>query len=247
MYRKLRAERKERLESYKNNKRLKDFAVEYGRVLERNGWGFNLDWFGVPCLQNPIDLHAKQELIWKVRPDLIIEIGLAYGGSLIWSSGILTLMEICGRIKNGQVLGVDLGHREHFPFTKHPLFNKITLIQGSSSKAETIQKVKRFARGKKRIMVFLDSAHSHKHVLAELRAYSSLVNVGSYIVVEDTFVEDLDYSDMGYPTKQWGKGNNPRTAVWEFLKENKNFVIDEEFENKIQFTLNGEGYLKRIK
>lgn len=247
MYEKLNKERKERLEFYKTNKQINNFVIRFRRQAERVGWGFNFNWLGVPCLQNPIDLQAKQEIIWKVKPDLIIECGLAYGGSIIWSSSMLTILEACGEITNGEVLGIDLGERESYPFTKHPLFNKISLIQGSTSRPETIQKVKEFAKNKKRIMLFLDSNHSHNHVLAELRAYSPLVSIGSYIVVDDTFVEDLDYSNIGYPTKQWGKGNNPRTAVWKFLKENNNFVVDKDLEAKLLFTLNPDGYLRRVK
>lgn len=203
---------------------------------------YNFSWLGRPIIQFPQDIIAMQELIWQIKPDLIIETGIAHGGSLIFYS---SMMELLG--ENGQVLGIDIDIREHnrVEIKKHPMFKRITMLEGSSIDPEIAKKVHAVARDKKKILVVLDSLHTHDHVTKELELYSPLVSNGSYLVVFDTIVEDMP-GDF-FPDRPWGKGNNPKTAVWEFLKKNDRFVIDKEIENKLLITVAPDGYLKCIK
>lgn len=208
---------------------------------------YNFSWLGRPIIQYPQDMIALQEIIWEVKPDMIIETGIAHGGSLIFSASMLTLLEACGEIENGQVLGIDIDIREHNKkaIEAHPLSKKITMFQGSSIDKEMIDKVQEFAQKGKRILVVLDSNHTHEHVLAELRAYASLVSLESYCIVFDTIIEDMP--EDSFPNRSWNKGNNPKTAVWEFLQESSDFVIDKDIENKILITVAPDGYLMRVK
>ena len=183
-----------------------------------------------------------QEIIWDIKPDLIIEAGIAHGGSLIYYASLLEL------IGNGEVLGIDIDIREHNrkEIENHKMFKRIKMISGSSIDETTIEEVKKYAESKKKILVSLDSNHTHDHVLKELELYSPLVSPGSYIVVFDTIVEDLP---EGYfsQSRPWGIGNNPKTAVQEFLQKNRQFVIDEMIDNKLLISVAPGGYLKRIK
>ncbi len=208
----------------------------------KDKYTYNFSWLGRPIIQFPQDLIAMQELIWQVQPDLIIETGIAHGGSLIFYS---SMMELLG--KNGRVLGIDVDIREHNrkEIEKHPMFKNITMIEGSSTDPEIVKKVHAVAKGKKKILVVLDSLHTHEHVNRELELYSPMVSKGSYLVVFDTIVEDMP--DDSFPDRPWGKGNNPKTAVWEFLKRNDRFVIDKNVENKLLITVAPDGYLKCIK
>ncbi len=203
---------------------------------------YNFRWMGRPIIQLPQDIVAMQELIWQVKPDLIIETGIAHGGSLVFYASMLELLG-----GEGKVLGIDIDIREHNrrEIEKHPMFKRITMIEGSSTDASVIEKVRRFARGKMQVMVCLDSLHTHDHVLQELEAYSPLVTPGSYCVVFDTIIEDLP--DESSADRPWGKGNNPKTAVWEFLKKNDRFMIDKTVENKLLITVCPDGYLKCVR
>lgn len=208
---------------------------------------YNFSWLGRPIIQYPQDMIAMQELIWKVKPDLIIETGIAHGGSLIFTASMLTLLETCGEIENGLVLGIDIDIREHNKkaIQDHPMSKKITMFEGSSVSDEMIKKVNDFAKKGKRIMVILDSNHTHDHVLAELEAYANLVSKDSYCIIFDTVIEDMP--DNSFPNRPWGKGNNPKTAVWKYLKTHSEFEIDESVQNKQLITVAPDGYLKRIK
>lgn len=203
---------------------------------------YHFIWLGRPIIQFPQDIIAMQEIIWKVKPDLIIETGIARGGSLIFYASMLEL--IGGK---GKVIGIDIDIREHnsIEIEKHPMFKRIYMIQGSSIDKSVVKQVYNFAKDKKQILVVLDSNHTHAHVLKELELYSPLVTKGSYLVVFDTIIEDLP-KDF-FPHRSWGKGNNPKTAVWEFLKTNNRFEIDKEIENKLLITVAPSGYLKCIK
>ena len=203
---------------------------------------YNFQWMGRPIIQFPQDLIAMQELIWQVKPDLIIETGIAHGGSLVFYASMLELLG-----GEGKVLGIDIDIREHNrrEIEKHPMFKRITMIEGSSTDKKVVEKVWRFAQGKNRVMVCLDSLHTHDHVLRELEVYSPLVTPGSYCVVFDTLIEDLP--DEFSADRPWGKGNNPKTAVWEFLQNNDRFMIDKTVENKLLITVCPDGYLKCIR
>ena len=209
-------------------------------------YSYHFEWLGRPIIQYPQDIVAMQELIWQVQPDLIIETGIAHGGSLIFYASMLELNAICGGCQDAEVLGIDIDIRAHNrqAIEAHPMFKRISMIQGSSTASEVIEQVKEKAARKQKILVCLDSNHTHDHVLAELEAYAPLVSVGSYCVVFDTVIEDLP-DDM-FPDRPWGKGNNPKTAVWEYLKTHPEFEIDKSIQHKLLITVAPDGYLKRI-
>jgi cephalosporin hydroxylase len=235
-------ESKERIKLYKKDIELLSTANKFMEQLNYAQYCFNFTWLGRPVIQLPQDLHALQELIWKVKPDLIIETGIAHGGSLIFYASMLELLG-----GDGEVLGIDIDIRAHNrqAIENHPMFKRITLFEGDSISKEMAAKVNAFAKGKKRVLVCLDSNHTHMHVLCELEIYSPLVTLGSYCVVFDTGIEDLP--DDLFLDRPWGKGNNPKTAVWEFLKHHSEFVIDKEIELKLLITAASDGWLKRVK
>jgi len=220
-------------------------------------YSYEFSWQSRPIIQYPQDIVAMQELIWSVKPDLIIETGIAHGGSLIFSASMLALLDMCDAIESGQtidpkvskrkVLGVDIDIRQHNreAIEAHPMASRIEMIQGSSIAPEIVQQVHQFARKYSRILICLDSNHTHEHVLGELEAYASLTSVGSYCVVFDTVVEDLP-KEM-FPDRPWGPGDNPKTAVWKYLETHPEFEIDKSIDNKLLITVAPDGYLKRIK
>lgn len=236
-----------RINEQGNNKTLLQAADDFTFQSIKSGYSYNFSWLGRPIIQYPQDMVAMQEIIWEIKPDLIIETGIAHGGSLIFSASMLTLLEICGEIEKGEVLGIDIDIRAHnrAAIEAHPMSKKITMFQGSSIDEEMIKKVHEFAKRGKKILVCLDSNHTHEHVLAELKAYAPLVTISSYCVVFDTIVEDLP--DDLWENRPWSKGNNPKTAVWEFLKTTDDFIIDEQIDNKLLISVAPSGYLKRVK
>lgn len=229
---------------------------------------YNFTFLDRPIIQTPMDMIAMQELIWQVRPDLIIETGIAHGGSLIMSASMLALLDYCEAVERGtlldpgashrRVLGIDIDIRQHnqAAIEAHPMARHITLIQGSSIDPDVISQVHAYASHYQRILVCLDSNHTHAHVLAELEAYAPLVSPGSYCVAFDTIIEDLP--DTMYPDRPWSKGNNSKTAVWEYLQRLSSegrmaadgkplrFEIDTILEHKLLITTSPDGYLKRI-
>lgn len=244
---KFRDECNTRVSKQGDNKKLLQTAEDFTLESIKSGYSYNFSWLGRPIIQYPQDMVAMQEIIWEIKPDLIIETGIAHGGSLIFSASMLALLELCGEIEKGEVLGIDIDIRAHNKeaIEAHPMSKKITMFQGSSIDDEMIARVHEFAKRGKKILVCLDSNHTHEHVLAELRAYAPLVSVGSYCAVFDTIVEDLP-SEL-WDDRPWEKGDNPKTAVWEFLKTNDNFIIDEQIDNKILISVTPSGYLKRVK
>ena len=219
----------------------------WSRETNRSGYTYNYSWLGRPIIQYPQDILAMQELIWSIQPDLIIETGIAHGGSLIFSASMLELNAACGGPIDAKVLGVDIDIRAHNreAIEAHPMFRRISMIQGSSIAPEIIEQVKVAAAGKQRVLVCLDSNHTHDHVLAELRAYAPLTSVGSYCVVFDTLIEDMP-AEM-FHDRPWGPGNNPKTAVWEHLKTHPEFEIDKQIDHKLLISVAPDGYLRRIK
>ena len=207
----------------------------------KHEYSYHFRWLGLPIIQYPQDILAIQELIWKVKPDIIIETGVARGGSLILSASIL---EIIGK---GQVIGIDIDIHKHNrkAIEKHNLSKRIKLIQGSSIDSKVIEQIKKISKNKKNILVFLDSNHTFDHVLNELNLYSKFVKKDSYIVVFDTLINDIP--DKMNSKRIWGKKNNPKLAVKEFLKNNSRFKIDEIIETKLQLTVAPSGYLFCIK
>lgn len=218
-------------------------------------WAYNFSWLGRPAIQFPNDAWAVQELVWAVRPDLIIETGIAHGGSLIFSASMLALLDLTEAFEAGElvnprqpkrkVLGVDIDIRAHNrrAIEAHPMGSRIEMIQGSSVAPEVVSRVREFASGFGCVMVCLDSNHTHEHVLGELEAYAPLTSVGSYCVVFDTLVEDMP--GRMFPDRPWGPGNNPKTAVRQYLKSHPEFQIDKDIQHKLQITVAPDGYLRR--
>jgi cephalosporin hydroxylase len=190
--------------------------------------------------------QSMQELIWTVQPDVIIETGIAHGGSIIYSASLLELNAACGGNPDAMVIGIDIDIREHnrAAILQHPMSKRITMLQGSSVAPEIVNQVLALVKDKKKILVFLDSNHTHEHVLAELNAYAGLVSKDSYCVVFDTFVEDVP-ADV-FDNRPWNPGNSPKTAVHAYLASHPEFVIDENMHHKLQITVAPDGFLKRI-
>ena len=211
-------------------------------------YSYNFSWLGRPIIQYPQDIVAMQELIFTVQPDLIIETGIAHGGSLILYASLLELNAMCGGQQNFSVLGIDIDIRAHNreAIEAHPIFQRghITMLEGSSIDADMVAKVHKFAAPYKRIMVLLDSNHTHEHVFSELTAYATLVSVDSYCVVFDTVIENM--AADAYPDRPWGKGNNPMTAAGAYLASHPEYVCDEMMDSKLLISVAPKGFLKRI-
>jgi len=221
---------------------LRTLSNDFIESTAKYKYTYHFAWLGRPIIQFPQDIIAMQEIIWRVKPDLIIETGIAHGGSLIFYASMLELLG-----GSRAVVGVDVDIRAHnrVEIEKHPMFKRITMLEGSSIDESIVSQVYDFAKGKENILVCLDSMHTHDHVLKELELYSPLVTKGSYLAVFDTIIEDMP-TDF-FPDRPWGKGNNPKTAVWEFLKNNKRFEIDKMIENKLLITVAPDGYLRCAK
>jgi cephalosporin hydroxylase len=235
-----------RLNENGRNEELKSAAHEFLKASIIPKYSYNFSWLGRPIIQYPEDIVAMQELVWKVKPDLIIETGIAHGGSLIFFSAMQELVHSCTGI-DGEVVGIDIDIRKHnrLAIEQHPLSKRITMIEGSSIAPEIITKVSEKTKGKKRILISLDSNHTHEHVLAELNAYANFTSIGSYCVVFDTMVEDMPRAQAG--DRPWGPGNNPKTAVHEWLNSHPEFTIDKSIDNKLLISVAPNGYLKRIR
>jgi len=233
-------ERKKRIASFDQNAELKKAAHEFNVVSNREKYSYNFSWMGRPIIQYPQDMIAMQEIIWDLKPDLIVETGIAHGGSLIYYASILEL------IGKGEIIGIDIDIREHNrqEIEKHPMYKRISMIQGSSIDEALVKEVSARAAGKGTVMVCLDSNHTHDHVLAELKLYQHLVTPGSYLVVFDTIIEEMP---AGMYDRPWDVGNNAMTAVNEFLEENKDFEIDTEIDHKLLISVAPKGYLRRKK
>ena len=234
-------ERDERIKKQSSDVSITKCASEFITQAVKTQYLYNFSWMGIPIIQFPQEIAAIQEIIWDVKPDLIIETGIAHGGSIIFSASMLELLG-----GDGKVVGIDIDIRSHnrIEIEKHPMFKRVTLIEGSSVSDETFKKVKEICKGRKKILVILDSNHTHEHVMNELKLFAPLVSVGSYLIILDTIIEDLP--DELFPDRTWAKGDNPKTAVHQFLKTSKDFVIDKKIESKLLITVAPDGYLKRI-
>ena len=257
-----------RLASASQNKRLIKSASEFMKHTINSQYSYNFFWLGRPIIQYPQDMIAIQEIVWEKRPDVIVETGIAHGGSLILSASLLALLDLCEATENDtlvdpkqpkrHVIGVDIDIRDHnrIAIENHPLSTRITMIEGSSTNEKVFEKVKTAVGDAERVMVFLDSNHTHEHVLNELRLYAPLVTKDSYIVVFDTVVADIPENMV--EDRPWGPGNNPKTALVKYLEQTKvndisaedgsllKLKIDQEIENKLLITVAPNGYLKRV-
>ncbi len=224
------------------NTNLQESTKKWFKTSSDANYSYHFSWMGVSIIQFPQDIVAMQELIWEVKPDCIIETGVARGGSLIFYAGMMKMMDI-----EGKVIGVDIDIRPHNrdSIETHPLAQYINLVQGSSIDETTVAKVKELSKHAQKILVVLDSMHTHEHVLKELELYTSFVKKDSYCVVFDTIIEDMP--EGYFSNRPWDVGNNPKTAVWEFLKINDRFEINTSIHHKLQITVAPDGYLKCIK
>jgi cephalosporin hydroxylase len=244
-----------RIQENANNNALLSAGLQFTQISTLPKYSYNYFWLGRPIIQYPQDMVAMQELIWQIKPDLIIETGIAHGGSLILSASMLSLLDYCDAIEQGtmldpkaprrRVLGLDIDIRANnrTAIEAHPMANRIDMIEGSSIDPAIIAQVQDISRGYERVLVCLDSNHTHEHVLAELDAYAPLVSPGSYCVVFDTIIEDMPVGM--FPDRPWGPGNNPKTAVWEYLKSHPEFEIDKQIDHKLLISVAPDGYLKR--
>lgn len=262
------AERRERIDGYRQDAEWKALSERWRDTAFAQNYVYNFDWLGRPIVQMPADMVAVQELIWSCKPDLIVETGIAHGGSLMLSASMLALLDIADAVTGGttldprtprrKVLGIDIDIRAHnkHEIENHPLFSWIEMIEGSSIADETTQAAAAVASGYERVMVFLDSNHTHEHVLAELEAYAPLVSPQCYCVVFDTVVEHLP-AEM-YPNRPWAPGDNPKTAVNAYLTlldtEGRQdvsgadlmFEVDEKLDAKVALSSAPGGYLRRV-
>lgn len=236
-------ERREDIAKMDKDEDLRQKSLDWMLAADKYKYSYNYTWMGRPIIKFPNDIVATQEIIWRVKPDLIIETGVAHGGSLILSASMLELLG-----GNGRVIGIDIDIRAHNrkEIEAHPLYKRIDLIEGSSVAPDVVAQVREAAAGCKNVMVFLDSLHTHDHVAAELEVYAPLVSVGSYLVLPDTFIE---YFPKGYyaHNRPWDVGNNPMTALREFMKKNDDFEVDRELNGKLMITEAFDGYLRRVK
>ena len=234
-------ENKKNIKLMSKNPKLKKITRSWFDLAFKYQYSYHFTWLGRPIIQFPQDMVALQEIIWEIKPDIIIETGIAHGGSIIFSASMLQL------IGKGKVIGIDIDIRKQnrIEIEKHPSYKRIKMIEGSSVEPKIIKKVFSAVKNKKKIMLLLDSNHTHEHVLKELEAYSSLVKKGSYIIVFDTMVEDMPKNS--FPNRPWNKKNNPKTAVREFLKKNKRFKVNKKFEEKLLITSSPDGFLECVK
>jgi cephalosporin hydroxylase len=234
------AERKADVAAMRQDTELAALSREWFDRSCRHRYSYNFTWMGRPIIQFPEDIVVMQELVWRVQPDVIVETGVAHGGSIVFYA---SLLELLGR---GEVIGIDIEIRPHNrrAIEAHPMAKRIHLIEGSSTDPETARQVLERSRGTTRALVVLDSNHTHEHVRRELELYSPLVRAGSYLVVFDTVVEDMPAE--AFPDRPWGRGNNPKTAVREFLSSNARFVVDHEVGDRMLLSVAPGGYLRCV-
>lgn len=248
-------ERQKNIAAIRESRHLADLSNEWIREVTPFKYIFNFDWLGRPIIQIGADMVAVQEAVWTAKPDLIIETGIAHGGSLIYHASLLALLDLCEASANGfsvnprkpkrQVLGIDIDIRSHNrqAIEAHPLAGYLTMFEGSSIETNMIAKVIDFSKNYQRTLVVLDSNHTEAHVLSELEAYAPLVSPGCYCIVFDTAIENMPTSF--YKNKPWSKGNNPLTAIQKYLAKNPEFSIDDELVGKILIGNAPAGFLRR--
>jgi cephalosporin hydroxylase len=235
-------ERQQDIEAMSQDSKLKEKSLEWMLHADKYKYTYNFTWMGRPIIKYPADIIVQQELMWALKPDLVIETGIAHGGSIIFTASMMEMMGI-----DGEVVGIDVDIRSHNRelIEDHPMYKRITMYEGDSVDLEIVNKVKKHVENKKTVMVILDSLHSHEHVYKELKAYAPFVTSGSYCILPDTFIEFFPKGHYSH-NRPWDVGNNPYTAMKQFLSENPPFEIDKEISDKAMITETIEGYLKRI-
>ncbi len=243
-YKRFKEKGKFEIEEMSEDTDLKKLSLDWMNAANSKKYSYHFEWLGRPIIQYPQDMVAMQEIIWNVKPDLIIETGIARGGSLIYYASLMELLETTNVSTGGRIVGIDSYIRKHnrSAIEAHPLFRRIDLIEGSSISPSTKDQVSEKIGNAKNVMVVLDSLHTHEHVLMEMEMYQSFVSDKSYLVVFDTVIEFMR-KDM-FDNRPWGVGDNPLTAVYEFLETNRDFKIDKEIHEKLQISVAPNGYLK---
>jgi cephalosporin hydroxylase len=234
-------EKERNIQRLGRDSRLRQLAHDFMRETGPYQYTYHFTWLGRPMIQFPQDLIAIQEIVWRTRPEMIIETGVAHGGGLVFYASLLELLG-----GEGRAVGIDIDIRPHnrAAIESHLLARRITLLEGSSIDGAIVEQVRAVTQGKQ-TLVILDANHTHAHVLRELELYSPLIRPGGYLIVLDT---GIDYLPDGYfPDRPWGKGNNPKTAVDEFLQRTDRFIVDEEMRAKLLITVAADGYLKCVK
>jgi len=256
-YKKFAKEKLKLIDSYSSETQWLNLSKKWITKAFEKKYMYNFEWLGRPIIQTPIDMVAMQEIIWQTKPDLIIETGIAHGGSIIMSASMLALLDFCDAIETckkidpikskRKVLAIDIDIRKHnLELIKaHPMSSRIKMLQGSSIEKKIVDQVYQIAKNYKKIMICLDSNHTHSHVLKELESYAPLTSIGCYCIVFDTIVEDVPKNT--FPDRPWKPGDNPKTAVWNYIKNHPEFEIDKNLQNKLMITVAPDGYLKRIK
>ncbi len=223
---------------------LRQKSLDWMLHADKYKYTYNFTWMGRPIIKFPSDIVIQQELMWKLKPDLVIETGIAHGGSIIFTASMMEMMGI-----EGEVIGLDIDIRQHNRdlIESHPMKKRITMYEGSSTDPVIVEKVRQHTVGKKCVMVILDSLHSHEHVYNEMKAYAPMVTIGSYCVLPDTFIEFFPkgyYSD----TRPWDVGDNPYTGMKQYLAETGDmFETDYSLTHKAMITETIDGYLRRVK
>lgn len=248
-------ERKQNISAIRESDRITELSNEWIREVSAFKYIFNFDWLGRPIIQIGSDMVAVQEAIWRTKPDLIIETGIAHGGSLVYHASLLAMLDLCDAAANGEsvdprnpkrrVLGIDIDIRSHNreAIESHPLAGYLEMFEGSSIDPGMIAKVTEFSKNYSRVMVVLDSNHTESHVLAELEGYAPLVSPGGYCIVFDTAIENMP--EGFYHDRPWGRGDNPLTAVHKFIAGHSDFSVDNELDDKILVGNAPGGFLRR--
>jgi cephalosporin hydroxylase len=237
------AERETDIQAMGRDEDLRRKSLEWMLHADRYKYTYNFTWMGRPIIKFPGDIVIQQELMWKLKPDLVIETGIAHGGSIIFTASMMEMMGI-----DGEVVGIDIDIRQHNRalIEEHPMAKRIMMYEGSSTSAEVVEKVRKHIFGKKCVMVVLDSLHSHEHVYNELKMYAPMVTVGAYCILPDTFIE---FFPKGYYShnRPWDVGNNPYTGMKQYLGETDKFEIDHSLTSKAMITETIDGYLRRVR
>ncbi len=235
------AERKADIERMRTDEELRELSLKWMLHADKYKYTYNFSWMGRPIIKFPSDMVAQQEVMWRTRPDLVIETGIAHGGSVVFSASMQQMMQI----PNAEVVAVDIDIRKHNRelIEAHPMARHITMYEGDSTSDEMIAKVKRHLEGKKSVMVILDSSHTEEHVFRELERYGDFVTPGNYLILPDTFIE---FFPKGYyANRPWDVGNNPYTAMRRFLEMQNDFTIDREVGGKLMICEGIDGYLRK--
>ena len=234
------AESRRKAAAMAQDSEVSDLAVRTFAASDRHDFSYFWRWLGLPIIQTPDDILAMQEIIWETRPQVIVETGFARGGSAVFYSSILSL------IGAGSVVSVDIDIREHnrAAVEQHPCGERVSFVEGSSTAPETLEQVQALIPDGARVMVVLDSNHTHEHVLGELRLYGPLVTEGQFLVISDTVIEDIP--PQAHRPRDWGPGNSPRTAVQQYLGETDRFEVDAWINSKLLITSSRGGYLRCV-